>query len=322
MSRSAEPPTAGARLNVLLFVLTVLSVFYVGRVFWVPPNPHDPWYLQWLSGWTFAVPLLGILVAHEAGHYVASRLHHVPASLPYFLPVPFPSLSPFGTLGAVILMPRRIRSARALLDIGAAGPIAGMVVAIPTMVIGLSLSEVLPRAPAGYLQEGQSLLYLGLKWLTLGPIPSTHDVTIHPIAAAAWVGFLITFLNLVPFSQLDGGHVAFALLGHRHDAWSRRMWLVPALALVYNLFTIARPAIVKILHQGTAGLTNEEVNPAISSTSAWVIWLAIMLIVRFRSGGTHPPVDDSVLGTKRRLVAIATLVLFVLLFMPSPFVQY
>ena len=97
---------------------------------------------------------------------------------------------------------------------------------------------------------------------------------------------------------------------------------MPALALIYNLSTIARPAIRKVLREGTAGLTNEELNPAITSTSAWVIWLAILLIIRLRTGGTHPPVDDGILGPKRRLVAIATLVLFVLLFMPSPFVQY
>jgi len=189
-------------------------------------------------------------------------------------------------------------------------------------VIGLALSPVLPRAASGFIQEGQSLLYLALKWLVLGPIPSTHDVVLHPTAAAAWVGFFITFLNLVPFSQLDGGHVAFALLGHRHDNWSRRMWIVPALALVYNLCSIARPALIKIVGVGFHGLTDQELAPALSSTTAWVLWLAIILLVRWRSGGLHPPVNDGTLDSKRRWVAIATLVLFVLVFMPSPFVQY
>lgn len=310
------------RTNLGLFVLTLFSVFYIGKEVWVPPNPLDPWFVQWLSGWPFAVPLMAILVAHEAGHYVASRIHGVPASLPYFLPLPLPQLSPFGTMGAVILMPRRIRSAKALLDIGAAGPIAGMLVAIPTMVLGLSLSTVLPRATTGFIQEGQSLLYVLLKRVVLGDIPSSHDVVLHPTATAAWVGFFITFLNLVPFSQLDGGHVAFALFGDRHHAISRRMWVVPALALLYNACTIARPAILTILRHGFSALTDAEIAPALSSTSAWLVWLIIILMVQRLSGGTHPPVDEPSLDTKRRGVAIATLVLFVLLFMPSPFVQY
>lgn len=322
MSEPEPRSFRAARTNVGLFVLTLFSVFYIGHEIWVPPNPTDPWYLQWLSGWPFALPLMAILVAHEAGHYVASRIHRVPASLPYFLPLPLPQLSPFGTMGAVILMPRRIRSAKALLDIGAAGPIAGMVVAIPMMALGLSLSPVHPRATSGFIQEGQSFLYMALKWLVLGPIPSTHDVVLHPTATAAWVGFFITFLNLVPFSQLDGGHVAFALLGARHHAISRRMWIVPALALIYNLATIASPAIRTIFQHGFSALTEREMAPAISSTSAWLVWLVIIVAIQRYSGGTHPPVDDVSLDGKRRWVAIATLALFILLFMPSPFVQY
>src|SRR5512147_1148342 len=139
---------------------------------------------------------------------------------------------------------------------------------------------------------------MALKWLALGPIPSTHDVTLHPTAAAAWVGFFITFLNLVPFSQLDGGHVAYALLGRRHDVWSRRMWILPALALVYNVVTVARSAILKGLSVGFRQLTASETAPLVTSTSAWVIWLIIILVVRRRSGGTHPPVDDSQLDSK------------------------
>lgn len=322
MSRAGESPLSGARLNLALFLLTLVSVFYVGRIVYVPTRPVDPWFVQWFAGWTFAVPLMAILVAHEMGHTVAARIHSVPASLPYFLPVPFPELSPFGTMGAVILMPRRIRSAKALLDIGAAGPIAGMVVAIPTMILGLSLSPVLPRATSGYTQEGQSLLYFALKRLVLGNIPTTHDVVLHPTAAAAWVGFFITFLNLVPFSQLDGGHVAYALLGKRHHPLSRQMWIVPAAALLYNLATTARPAIEKWSETGYRALTDGDLAPALSSTMPWMIWFCIILFVRVRFGGTHPPVADATLDAKRRFIAAATLLLFVLLFMPAPFVQY
>src|SRR5512133_1611831 len=109
MSQSGERASGSIRTNVILCVLTIFSVFFMGNRIFVPTNALDPWYLNCLSGWPFAVPLLAILVAHEAGHYVASRIHRVPASLPYFLPIPFPALSPFGTMGAIILMPKRIR---------------------------------------------------------------------------------------------------------------------------------------------------------------------------------------------------------------------
>lgn len=323
MSRRDAPWLAGARLNLLLFLATVVSVFYVGREQSPTFTASVPWYVDWLSGWQFAVPLLAILVAHESGHYIAAKIHRVPASLPYFLPVPFPQLSPFGTLGAVIVMPGRIRSARALLDIGAAGPLAGMLVAIPTMIVGLSLSPVLPRTTTGYVQEGQSLLYMALKRIVLGPIPSTHDVFLHPVAFAAWVGFFITFLNLVPFSQLDGGHVAYALFGRRHDKWSRLMWLVPTLALVYNLLTAARPALAAILRGGFRGVPDELIAPATTSISTWVLPLIIVLAIRRgKSGGRHPPVDDATLDATRRVIAAVTLALFVLVFMPAPLVYY
>src|SRR5690606_5249999 len=146
----------------------------------VPPDDA-----VWWSGWPFAVPFLLILIFHEFGHWIAAQLHRVPASLPYFLPVP---VVWFGTMGAIITMPERIRSRSALLDIGAAGPLAGMMVAIPTMIIGLRMSEVAPLGNDPYIQEGQSLLYVAVKWLVLGPIPAGWDVHLHPTAFAAWGG--------------------------------------------------------------------------------------------------------------------------------------
>jgi membrane-associated protease RseP (regulator of RpoE activity) len=197
-----------------------------------------------------------------------------------------------------------------------------MVVAIPTMMLGLHWSKVLPKATSGFIQEGQSLLYVALKWLVIGPIPNTHDVYLHPTAFAAWAGFFVTFLNLLPFSQLDGGHVAFALFGSRHDAWSKRMWLVPLAMLGFNAMTIARPALVKWWVLGGEQLSPFELMPAISSTSSWfVLTILILLITRFTSG-VHPHVDEPHLDPVRRIVAIGTLLLFVLLFMPAPFVQY
>jgi membrane-associated protease RseP (regulator of RpoE activity) len=307
------------QLPLALFLLTVGSLFWAGAAL-VSAPPTLPWWQRCMAGWTFAVPLLTILLCHEAGHYVAARIHKVPASLPFFIPLPV--VSPFGTMGAVILMKGRIRSARALLDIGAAGPLAGMVVAVVTMVIGLIFSPVLPRSTGSYIQEGQSLLYIALKWMVLGPIPSTHDVVLHPTALAAWVGFLMTFLNLLPFAQLDGGHVAYALLGPRHNWYSRSMWAVPLFMLGLNAWLFASEAISTAFARGPSAVSDAALAPAISSTSVWFSLFIVIMVMRRTSGATHPPVDDATLDGTRRTVGIITLVLLVLLFMPAPLVQH
>jgi membrane-associated protease RseP (regulator of RpoE activity) len=332
------------RKNVLLFALTVWTVFAAGRLYVMSEAIPEP---AWYAGWPFAVPLLLILVAHEFGHYFAARWHGVPASLPYFIPLP-PVLSPFGTMGAIIVMPGRIRSARALLDIGAAGPLAGMLVAIPTMIVGLKLSTIAPRMPGNFVQEGQSLLYIAMKRMVLGPIPSTHDVMLHPTAFAAWAGFLVTSLNLLPFMQLDGGHVAYALFGHKHDAWSRRAWWVPAAMLIYNAWAHAWPVLriailafgngyreltrqggslgwketQQLLNLAATALRDVSWSPVITSLSLWGFLLVLLLVFRRISRGVHPPVDEPALDRGRALVARGTLLLAILLFMPSPMVAY
>ena len=230
VSESGRPVRFNPNTNAVLFLLTVFSVFFMAG-----GGEHPLFSKGWFfDSARFAVPLLLILLAHELGHYFAARLHHVPASLPYFLPLPL--LSPFGTLGAVIVMPRRIRSARALLDIGAAGPLAGMVMALPFMIYGLSVSEVGPPPKTAYWMEGQSLLYSLVKYLVVGPIPAGYDVSLHPTAFAAWAGFLITFLNLLPYGQLDGGHVSFAVFGQRHTQVARWLPWVPVAMVVYNFW--------------------------------------------------------------------------------------
>ena len=140
-----------------------------------------------------------------------ARYHRVAASLPYFIPLP----AGWGTLGAVIAMRDRIRSRNALFDIGASGPLAGLVIALPALAWGLVHSPVKPMLLSGYQQEGQSLLYLAMKRVLLGPIPEGYDVQLHPTAAAGWFGLLVTMVNLLPWGQLDGGHIAFSLFGER-----------------------------------------------------------------------------------------------------------
>lgn len=313
-----EPPAAtrGPAIHVLLFLATVGSVLLAGAGFATPADaPLDTGadFLRHLaSGWTFAVPLLAILLVHEFGHYIAARLHHVDASLPYFLPLPI--LSPFGTMGAVIAMRGRIRSRDALLDIGAAGPLAGLVVAIPALAIGLSLSPVAPLAPGGF-QEGQSLLYLALKRLVVGPIPDGSDVHLHPTAVAGWAGLLVTMLNLLPFGQLDGGHVAYALFGPRQDRYAR--WFRAALLpmFLYNVAVFVGPVLL--------GRSELPLGVAISNSWFWLVWYAMLgLIARVSGGAAHPPTEPGTLSPRRRLVAGFTLLCFVLLFMPTPLAQH
>jgi membrane-associated protease RseP (regulator of RpoE activity) len=285
----------GVRLNVLLFLLTVVSLF------WTRMEPGE----GVLAGAPYALSLLAILLAHEFGHYFAARHHRVPASLPYFIPLPLG----FGTLGAVIAMRDRIRSRNALLDIGASGPLAGMLVAIPVLIIGLSHSPVSVSVPP-YEQEGQSLFYLALKRLVLGPIPAGYDVKLNLMAEAGWVGLFLTMINLLPFGQLDGGHVAYALLGERQNRigpWVRRATL-PLLAL--NLAWFVIPA---LSHPTTIGIVT-----AVSNSLFWLVWFGVLGLLQRFSGKGHPPCEPGELGLARKVIGWICVVLFVVLFMPTP----
>jgi len=230
-------------------------------------------------------------------------------------------LSPFGTLGAVIVAPERIRSRRALLDIGAAGPLAGMAVCIPLLVYGLARSRVEALPAAGYTQEGQCLLYWALKRLVIGPIPAGHDVIVHPVAAGAWAGLFVTFLNLFPVAQLDGGHVAYALVGPKHRWVARGATLLLPGLLLYNLYLFGGPMLSAVWHHAP-----QAEHSGRTLWSAVGMWLVLLLLVRWmrrRIGLEHPPVDDETpLGWGRGAVAVLTLGLFVALFMPSPLVYY
>ncbi|MCB0004439.1 MAG: site-2 protease family protein, partial [Anaerolineae bacterium] len=215
VAMSGQFAGASQRIGVaaVLFALTVLSVVYVGAQLSADVYATG---LNLLDGIPYAVSLLAILMAHEMGHYVVGRRLRAPLSLPYFLPLPVP---PLGTLGAVITMSGPVRNRRHLLAIAAAGPLAGLVVAIPVLLIGLSMSEVQPLPTTGqFMAEGNSLLYLALKFITFGQLlPSGGlDVVVSPIAFAGWAGILITGLNLIPAGQLDGGHIVYALVGARY----------------------------------------------------------------------------------------------------------
>jgi len=293
---------------VLLFVATIGTTLYGGAML----EGHEVHtFADLAKGWVFALPLLAILLTHELGHYVAGRLHGVDLSPPHFIPMP----TAFGTLGAIIRMRARITRRDALLDVGAAGPLAGLVIAVPVLIYGLATSEVKPMTPraidATVLLEGHSILYELLLFVVHGPMPEGHDVFLTSTALAGWAGLLLTLINLVPFGQLDGGHIAYALFGARHERLSRVVLIsLPVIGvgvgLAYGLPTLlAKAPWDFVLRDFAAGMN-------------WIVWgLVLTVLARVGGGIAHPPTDDGKLSPGRRRIAWLCLVLFVLLFMPS-----
>ena len=273
-------------LNLVLLILTILSTLFVGTTM-MSSDVMDFVRRPWL-GLPFALSLLVILGAHELGHYFAARQYGVPVTLPYFIPMPF---GPFGTLGAFISMKAPPPNRRALLTVAAAGPLSGLVLAVPILLVGLSMSPITPLITDGSLvMEGNSILYAILKVLTFGRfLPGGgQDVLLHPIAFAGWAGLLVTGLNLLPVGQLDGGHVLYALLGEkaRYLTWPIIIILV-GLGIVWN---------------------------------GWFLW-AMLILVFGRQHAT--PLDDLTgLTFRQRLVGWLVVVLFILVFTPLPLTVY
>lgn len=262
-----------------------------------------------LTGADFALPLLAILVTHELGHYVAGRIHGVDISPPYFIPMPITML---GTMGAVIRQRGRISSNDALLDVGASGPLAGMCVALPVLVYGVATSrvDVISSFGPNVIMEGHSILYELVLHAVHGTIPAGSDIFLTPTAFAGWAGLLVTMMNLIPVAQLDGGHVAFALFGKRQHAYGRIvLGLLPVAALLTSAYYAG--------HAYLAGERGEHLFNALQAGTHWLVWFVLLLVLGRMSGLDHPPAGDQPLSPGRRVVAIGTLVLFVLLFMPS-----
>jgi membrane-associated protease RseP (regulator of RpoE activity) len=293
-------------LHLLLFVLTCGTTFVAGAQL---AGSFDV-----RAGVQFAGTLMTILLCHEMGHYIVARRHQLDVSLPYFIPLPpFVSL---GTMGAVIRMRRPISDRNQLIDVGAAGPLAGLVAAIPLLLVGLSLSPLGHSTQEGSVIEGNSLAYLALKFLVHGqylPAADGTDVQLHPMAFAAWVGLLITMINLIPIGQLDGGHIASAWLGPRHErmsGWLHRLLLVVGAAVVAFLLAEGR----------SAGWTWEDsLTRAALAGMPWLVWAVLLLVMRRLSGGVyHPPVEGEPLSRGRRVLAAVMVIVFVLLFTPIP----
>ena len=314
-----QPNPSNPWVNLGMFLLTLLSVALVGGLNELTEPPTNllrelPGYI--LRGWPFAASLLAILGAHEFGHYLVGRFHGVPVTLPYFIPLP---IQPFGTMGAVINMKEPPKNRKHLLDIGLAGPLAGLAVAIPILILGLSLSNVdtlpseMPQG-MGLILEGNSILYFLLKFAVFGqllPAPTSFggtpewlfwarymftgqpaplgglDVTLHPVALAGWAGILVTALNLLPAGQLDGGHVMYVLLGRQ-----RAQRLVP--------FLLAFIALLGLFWYG------------------WWLWVALIFFL----GRAHAEPLDQItpLDNGRRALAVLAVIIFFLVFTPVPMI--
>ena len=289
-----QPPPPGKILPITLFLATVFTTLWAGayqervdhfhpflgafKLLWEKP-------LSLLDGVPFSATLLAILVTHEFGHYILSRIHRVPSSLPLFIP----GLPLFvGTFGAVIRMRAPILSRKALFDIGVSGPIAGFAVALVALVIGIRLSSPIRLSEVtNDVALGSPLLFDFFAWVLLDPVPSGYTLNLHPVAVAAWFGLFITFLNLIPIGQLDGGHVAYALFG-RHQT---------------SLVIAVIPILIVLGLVGWQG---------------WLLWAGLAGLLGF----THPPVRDpqAILGRTRIWIAWGVLAIFVLTFTPVPII--
>lgn len=274
----------------ILLVLTVFTTLWAGAFQAYPRKLAGPVRMlieepEWLwFGIPFAATLIGILVTHELGHFVLSRIHGVPASLPLFIPG-FPQM--IGTFGAIIRVKGPIRDRRALFDIGVAGPLAGFVAAIVALALGLLTSRVQDMEGQQYgIHYGEPLIFKLMTFLIFGPLPTHTEIVLGPVGFAAWFGIFVTSLNLIPIGQLDGGHVAYALWGSRQQ-------------------TIVFAVLVFVIVLGFVGW------------AGWFLWAFVAMILGFN----HPPVvnPDVPLGRYRMLVSWIALAVFLLSFTPVPF---
>jgi len=296
-------------LHGLLFFATCATTFFVGGL--SSGNPEI--FFSPVSGVMYSAAIMGILLVHEMGHFTASRLHRVDASLPYFIPFPLP---PIGTFGAFIRMRKPPRTRGAMLDIGYAGPLAGLVVTIVVCLVGLRMSEVVPlsQLPEGSFMEGNSLLYLALKKLAHPEMGPGDDVFLHPVAWAGWLGIIVTSLNLIPAGQLDGGHVLYGLFGPKiHSRVARvfhfLVFFMGLIGLVCQMALYHGPTVAALREAGFLDIVLRG-----SGMFFWLVWAILLKYV----GGEHPPVEDPgiPLSTGRKVTGFATLAVFVITFTP------
>jgi len=265
----------------ILFFITIITTLFAGAL-QQGINPLKEFPRLW-EGYPFSVSIITILLGHEMGHYFASKAHRTKATLPYFIPAP----SIIGTFGAFIKMKSPILTRKALIDIGATGPLIGFVLSLIACVAGLNMSKIVSlKSEESVFILGDSILFSLLVKFILGSIPSEQDVLLHPVAFAGWIGLFVTSMNLLPAGQLDGGHIAYALFGRKHFYISR--------AVVFGI------AVLGVFYW-----------------YGWLVWAALLLFL----GIDHPPILiwERKLPWSRKAVGGASFIIFLLTFTPVPF---
>ncbi|HYB96414.1 MAG TPA: site-2 protease family protein [Vicinamibacterales bacterium] len=247
-------------------------------------------HFSYWNGLWYSLTILGILGCHEMGHYVACLRYNITATRPYFLPLPPADFTLTGTLGAFIRVKSRFPDKPALFDVGVAGPIAGFVVAVPALFIGVALSkvEVIPPDMPFGLTLGEPLLFQLAQYLIWGSIPDGQSLNMHPMAFGAWFGLIATALNLFPVAQLDGGHISYAVLGPRSVKLTYAMILVAIALTVFSL--------------------------------SWIVWTVLLLVMLAVVGPHHPPTlnDEVPIGRGRLIIAGLAVVILIVCFTPAP----
>ena len=278
--KQPERPKVKVLTPLILFCITFTAVLFAGA-FQYGVNPFtDP--AEAYKGLPFALTLIAILLSHEMGHFLMSKHHDVVATLPYFIPAP----NILGTFGAFIRMKSPIPDRNALVDIGAAGPLSGFVVALPALIIGIKMSPLVSLTANTGFKLGDSLLVSLISFLVRPGIPAGYELGLNPIAFAGWIGMFVTAMNLIPIGQLDGGHIAYALFGR---------W--------YHL--IARAALIALVVMGIWG---------------WEVWLFWALIILILGMGHPSPMNPyQPLDTKRKFIGVLAMIILIITFIPVPF---
>jgi membrane-associated protease RseP (regulator of RpoE activity) len=280
-------------LNVILFLLTLVFTMVIGVQYHISYHAislpagsgffdfiwHHP--TAWLWGFSYSFSLLGILLVHELGHFFACRFHRIEATLPFFIPAP----TLIGTFGAFIKIKSPFSSKKALFDVGLAGPLAGFLVALPIIFIGISNSRIVQKETLQTgMALGEPLIFKLIAWLVFGPVAGQQDILVHPMAFAGWFGLLATAFNLFPIGQLDGGHILYAIVGKKS-------------------YYAGVASIVFILVLG------------IKYWSGWLFWALIVTLIGLR----HPPIfENEKIDLKRKILAAIALLIFLVSFTPAP----
>lgn len=294
-------------IPLVLFVLTAATTFLSGYMISGTRS----------GGFLFSLSLVAILGAHEMGHYLYGRKYGVSITLPWFIPAP-PFLSPIGTFGAFIRIRSRIRGRRELFDIGVAGPIAGVAVALPVLFVGLLFSDVVALDSERFsemktaMSLGNSLVFALFSKIAVGEIPQGHELLLHPVAFAGWIGLFVTVLNLMPAGQLDGGHIVYCVFSER---WHKAISVVTVVFLVVMGIGTA-PLVDLADYLGLGALVGLPPWVVFEGWIGWLLWAILLLLL----GTSHPPTlsSDTEIGGGRKKLAFLSLLIFISCFTPVP----